>query len=172
MSIQLPEQIGQTPESAEQAYLPFAVASDLGLINLDDVRLHTPDEAFTATVSGRLPEQGGVIDFDDRGLGAVDLLAVRKYGRGKYVVLPSRKEAVDETTDRILDEGVLAITWPEEDRIKLFAFATEQRRNWQRRNVGGVAVKPMGIEAIDCDILKTRSSGLIIAQERRFSIAF
>lgn len=172
MSIHLPEQIGLTPESAAQAYLPFAVAADLGLINPDDVRLHSPQEAFEATVNGQLPEQGGVIDFERRGIGAVDLLAVRKYGQGKYVVLPSRKEAVDETTDRILQEGILAITWPDEDRIKLFAVATEQRRNWQRRNLGGVAVKPMGIEAIDCEIVKTRSSGLIIARERRFSVAF
>lgn len=167
-----PEYIGKVAEDINQAYLPFLVWRETNNMPRD-VTVHAPQDASIDVANGRLPDSGGVINFDKQGIGAVDLLAIRKNTVNEFHILPTQKKAVDEETDKIVDEGGIVLTWADEGRLRIFALAMESKKNWQTRSIGGIAIQSLGLDAIDCNISEyDKNTGLIVAHKRTFQKLF
>ncbi len=170
----IPEQLG-TPDF-EGGYVPFVVAAESGVLDLDNLELHTPKEAAEAVSDCRIPKHGGAVYYPGQGIGGVDHQAFRTDGRTIHI-LPAGKDAVDGETHRIVGEGGTVFTMPD-GRIKIAALAvTGNLSGWSRgrntRILGGVAVTPLGLDSIEGEMTDfDTESGIVVVKRRNPIFSF
>jgi hypothetical protein len=105
----LPPKIGAPVDNPEvEGYLPFPVAMEKGVIDLSRVNPVSPQQAVAEIFNYRMPEAAGVVDLGSE-IGAYDLVAGHFSG-SRLEVAPLAKDAVDDRTDQIQDEGLVTLT--------------------------------------------------------------
>lgn len=161
----LPRQLGTEFIEGDDSYLPFAVALENGRIDVSRAKIHKPPESAIMVANGTMPDQGGLIEFTD-GVGAIDLVGARLSGDGA-IINPTPKIAVNDRTDKIEREGFGVLTFPGGDRLRIFAFAIESRRDFTRRGLGSTAlVQQLGLEAIDLELVDINKATLTTKSRR------
>ena len=147
----IPSELGFENNEGVEEYLPFALALEQGKINPTQVKVHNPSDAAIMVANGTMPEQGGIIELNG-GLGAIDLVGARLDGND-VLINPTPKSAVNNQTDKIEREGYSVLTFPEGDKLRIFAYAIESRRDFSRSNLGRSAlVNTLGFDSIDLEL--------------------
>lgn len=156
--------IGQSPENLSEAYLLFPDATKRGALNLDEVVYHSVQDASMQAINGLMPKQGAVVNLPGRGIGAIDLVAVRKVDQ-KIEIAPTSKTDVLKRTGHMNGEGVLALYFPD-GTIKLFAAAIEIRRGWDKRTIGNFAIHNFALESLIVERTgEIEDNGIIVTEQ-------
>jgi len=171
------EKIGRIPEQGEAVYRLFPDALDLGLLDLDAVKMTTAKIAAEAINNGFMPPEGSVVveDIDDEAA-AFDHTVVLRMSSKELVLAPSAKCAVDSKTNRILEPGLTSFIRSVGFIKPMALFTAAERVIWQHskfkkvgRGVGAVAIQRLGIP-YGYEIERIEENGFTVARTpmRRF----
>jgi len=158
--MRLPNTIGEKPSNPADAYLPFPVAMNRGIPVIDEEKVHDPINAFRMFQNGYMADQGGLINlsrghegFDPDNVCGLDLLRSYVDQDGERVLASAPKSAVDKRDDRVLQSGLLTLTYPS-GLIKVIGLSLASEANpWLRKGrEKKVATYMLGLEAIVLEI--------------------
>lgn len=175
--------IGEVPLDPSLQFKPFTVAADDIVFDTRVDRVSSPSNAFEAVRNGFMPANAGLVAFTnpedeqeqfdlDHEVGAVDLVAFYSTDLNTACFLPTSKEAVDDISRRLQTSGIIALTMPERERVKVVALVeSEHQQMWAEprpntRPVGRTAVKFFGIDAPEYEVVDTSPLGLAFGKLR------
>lgn len=165
--MQIPHKLGRPSSSPEESYIPYLPAIESGVIEVDSVKVNSPQDAALCISNGKMPEQGGVVRLSEDVHGAFDLVALEYGSERELVLFPSSKDAVSDDNDEIRHTGLVVFS-SDEGVIKPFAFADNPNKAMWRPELysrfGDVSLRFLGLSH-RYDAVEVESSGIIVARK-------
>ncbi len=158
------------PEMPSKPYLPYLAAVESGVVEPDELVPQHLDEPLGVLLQNcQIPtEQAGLIVVGGQ-THVCDHASVIDSGKDRLFLGPSSKNDV-ASGGEIRDSGLLVLTRPN-GLLRIIGMAINSAENpWLVRtnNLGGIAVKMFGIEAIDYEPTDVDKDGIITAKKLRY----